>query len=328
MSTPSKEKSPKPKIPWYQDVDGFRIPGILSVEAYKSALAYKPRPDDLFIVTYPKCGTTWMQNIVACIFREGKPFTSALQFFTETPFLEMTGAKAAEVLKRPGALKLHLPFRLTPQSPEAKYIYVARNPKDCFVSFYYHTEGMPGYRFEDGSLDVFFELFIRGEVEFGDYFETTLSWWEHRNDPNVLFVTYEQLKKDTKSYVLKIAEFIDPKYREKLEKDEKMLQDVIHHSSFAFMKEHLNRNLLELMKMPREMVEQNPDIPQGMRTMLLSGNFQMMKKDAKEVNFVRKGIVGDWKNHLSPEQNARLEKRFKEKFAGTGLLELWKDDML
>ncbi|XP_055936225.1 sulfotransferase 1C2-like [Argiope bruennichi] len=239
----------------------------------------------------------------------------------------MTGAKAGEVLKRPGAIKLHLPFRLTPWSPEAKYIYVARNPKHCFVSLYYHTEGMPGYRFEDGNLDDFFELFMNGEVEFGDYFETTLSWWEHRNDPNVLFITYEQLKKDTKGYVLKIAEFIDSKYGEKLEKDEKMLQDVIHHSSFGFMKEHLNRHLTELMTMPREMIEQNPDIPQGLRKMLLSGNFQMMKKDAEGVNFVRKGIVGDWKTHLSPEQNARLEKKFMEKFAGTGLLELWKDDM-
>ncbi|KAF8768064.1 Sulfotransferase 1C2 like protein [Argiope bruennichi] len=326
MTSPGEENKPK-KTPFYQDVDGFRLPGVFSAEAYRSALTYKPRPGDLFIVTYPKCGTTWVQNIVACIFREGKPFTSALQFFTETPFLEMTGAKAGEVLKRPGAIKLHLPFHLTPWSPEAKYIYVARNPKDCFVSLYYHTEGMPGYRFEDGSLDDFFELFMNGEVEFGDYFETTLSWWEHRNDPNVLFITYEQLKKDTKGYVLKIAEFIDSKYGEKLEKDEKMLQDVIHHSSFGFMKEHLNRHLTELMTMPREMIEQNPDIPQGLRKMLLSGNFQMMKKNAEGVNFVRKGIVGDWKTHLSPEQNARLEKKFREKFAGTGLLELWKDDM-
>ncbi|CAL1276707.1 unnamed protein product [Larinioides sclopetarius] len=327
MSTPSKEKSQKPKIPWYEVVDGFKIPGMFSVEAYKSALAYKPRSDDLFIVTYPKCGTTWVQNIVGCIFRDGRSFGSAIEFFSDTPFLEMTGAEAAEKMKRPGAIKFHLPFHLIPWSPEAKYIYVARNPKDCCVSFYHHTESMPGYMFEDGEFDDFFELFINGEVDFGDYFDTTLSWWEHRNDPNVLFITYEQLKRDTVNNVLKIAAFIGPEYKEKLEKNDQMMEDVIHHSSFKFMKEHLNRYMEELGKIPKEMIRNNPDIPAGMREMLLVDKFEMKKKDSQGVNFIRKGIVGDWRNHFSPSQNARLEKKFRERFAGTGLLDLWKDDM-
>ncbi|GFT07943.1 sulfotransferase 1C2 [Nephila pilipes] len=122
----------KPKIPFYQDVEGYRIPGLFSSETYMSALGYKPRPDDLFIVTYPKCGTTWVQNIVACIFRDGKSFQSALEFLTETPFLEMTGAETVENTKRPCAIKTHLPFHVAPWSPAAKYIFVARNPKVIF----------------------------------------------------------------------------------------------------------------------------------------------------------------------------------------------------
>ncbi|GIY02107.1 sulfotransferase 1C2 [Caerostris extrusa] len=165
----SSEDQEKPKMPWYQDIDGFRIPGMFSVEAYKSGLAYKPRPDDLFIVTYPKCGTTWVQNIVACIFRDGKSFESAMEFLTDTPFLELTGAATAEKMKRPGAIKVHLPFHLTPWSPQAKYIFVARNPKDCCVSFYHHTVGTPCYHFVNGEFDDYFELFIDGKVDFGDY---------------------------------------------------------------------------------------------------------------------------------------------------------------
>ncbi|GFT81854.1 sulfotransferase 1 family member D1 [Trichonephila clavipes] len=288
-------KAQKPKLPFYQDVDGFKIPGFFSDEAYKSALAYKPRPDDLFIVTYPKCGTTWVQNIVASIFRDGKPFQSALEFFTETPFLEMAGAQAAENMKRPGAIKFHLPYHMTPQSLDAKYIFVARNPKDCCVSFYHHTEGIPGYQFEGGEFDVFFELFMNGEVEFGDYFDCVLSWYEHRNDPNVLFITYEELKKDIKSKVLKIAQFIGSQYKEKLEKDEKLLNDVILHSSFNFMKEHLNKHLLEMEKIPKEMIINNPDVPAGIRK-LFANDFKMAKKGSSDVTFVRK-VYREWKRH-------------------------------
>ncbi|KFM57663.1 Estrogen sulfotransferase, partial [Stegodyphus mimosarum] len=204
----------KKVLPQLQDTGyGFPIAKMFSLEAFKSALEYKPRPDDLFIVTYPKCGTTWVQNIVAGIFREGKPFTSALEFLSNTPFLEMAGAEAARTMKRPGAIKLHLPFHLTPWSSEAKYIFVARNPKDCCVSFYYHTKNIVGYKFQNGKFDDYFELFMEGKVDFGDYFDTLLSWYEHRNDPNILFITYEQLKKDVKSSVLKIAEFMGPKYK-------------------------------------------------------------------------------------------------------------------
>lgn len=72
---------------------------------------------------------------------------------------------------------------------------------------------MPGYRFKNGKFDDFFELFMEGEVDFGDYFDCLMSWYEHRNDQNVLFLTYEQLKKDTKEYVLKIAKFMGDKYQ-------------------------------------------------------------------------------------------------------------------
>lgn len=85
--------------------------------------------------------------------------------------------------------------------------------QDCCVSYYHHTKSIPGYRFVDGLFDDYFELFIDGLIDFGDYFDMTLSWYEHRNDPNVLFLTYEELKKDTDANVLKVAEFIGPKYK-------------------------------------------------------------------------------------------------------------------
>ncbi|GFX99635.1 sulfotransferase family cytosolic 1B member 1 [Trichonephila clavipes] len=316
--------------PFYQDVDGFRIPGVFSAEAFKSALAYKPKAGDLFIVTFPKCGTTWVQHIVTCILKNGKSFQSALEFFTKTPFLELIGGQAVENMKKPYSIKTHLPFHLTPWSASAKYIFVARNPKDCCVSFYHHTVDTPGYYFQDGKFDDFFELFIEGKVDFGDYFDTLLSWYEHRDDPNVLFITYEQLKNDARTCILKIAEFIGPQYKDKLEKDEKILEEIILHSSFNFMKDHVSKLMAELGIMIAnnpEVFANNQDIPSALRKVMLSGDFELSKKDAKKIALVRKGIIGDWRNHFSPAQNARLEKKFKEKTEGTDLKNLWKDDM-
>lgn len=313
-------------IPLYQDVDGFRIPGFFSADAYRSAIEYKPRPDDLLIVTYPKCGTTWVQNIVAGIFKKGEPFKSALEFLTQTPFLELTGASAAETMKRPGAIKLHLPFRLTPYSPEAKYIFVARNPKDCCVSFYHHTKSILGYQYVDGEFDDYFELFIKGEVDFGDYFDTLLSWYEHRNDPNVLFITYEQLKKNTSAVVLEISGFIGPEYREELENNPELLEKVIKHSSFGYMKEKLNEHFAELSSLPPEQIVNNPDLPEGIRK-AFSSKDAVFNSDASSVNFVRKGIVGDWRNHFSEEQNKRLEEKYRMRTQGTDIPKFWENCM-
>ncbi|KAG0443395.1 hypothetical protein HPB47_014967 [Ixodes persulcatus] len=103
-------------------------------------------------------------------------------------------------MARPGAIKTHMPFQLQPYSKDTKYLYIARNPYDCCVSFFYHTKGLPRYNFADGTFDEFFEMFIEGKVDTGDYFDNLLSWYEHRNDPNVLFLTYEDLKKDTAAW--------------------------------------------------------------------------------------------------------------------------------
>ncbi|KAH9381565.1 hypothetical protein HPB48_015851 [Haemaphysalis longicornis] len=101
----------------------------------------------------------------------------------------MTGAEGALMMKRPGTIKTHFLFSMIPWSSEAKYIYVCRNPKDCVTSFFYHTRGFSGYRFQRGTFSTFFELFFDGQTDSGDYFDNVLGWYEHRNDPNVLFLS-------------------------------------------------------------------------------------------------------------------------------------------
>lgn len=48
----------------------------------------------------------------------------------------------------------------------------------------------------------------QGEIQRGDWFHHVVSWWEHRDSENILFLKYEDLKKDTFSVMKRIAEFL------------------------------------------------------------------------------------------------------------------------
>lgn len=68
---------------------------------------------------------------------------------------------------------------------KGKYIYVARNPKDTAVSFYYHDRSKAGY---DGTWDEHLSLFLQGQVMYGSYFDNLLPWWQaSQTAANILY---------------------------------------------------------------------------------------------------------------------------------------------
>ncbi|KFM75292.1 Sulfotransferase 1C2A, partial [Stegodyphus mimosarum] len=318
------------RMTFSQTVEGLQIPGIISVEAFRSALNYKPRDDDVFIVTYPKCGTTWTQNILILIFNKGQPLKSQIEFHTASPYLDMTGAIAAEEMPRPNAIKFHLPYHLTPKSDKTKYIYVARNPKDCCVSYFHHMKNFPFYGFT-GTFNDYFELFISGNIDYGDYFDHVLGWYAHRNDSNVLFLTYEEMKEDTAGAILKIASFIDDSlYAETLRNDPEILNNIIKFSSFSYMKDTVNKQVEQMMSMSKEEITNsfmNSQLKRVITTFVHPNLEKMCREKDENSCFVRKGIVGDWKNYFSESQSRRMDEKFAERMKGTDLESLWKNYM-
>ena len=82
----------------------------------------------------------------------------------------------------------------------AKYIYVARNPKDVAVSFYYHLLRMKSI----GNLewDEFFEMFISGRTMFGPWFDHVLEWWQNKGQ-TITYMMVMKIKLNPSHYTMK-----------------------------------------------------------------------------------------------------------------------------
>uniref|UniRef100_A0A023FKG4 Putative sulfotransferase ixodes scapularis sulfotransferase n=1 Tax=Amblyomma cajennense TaxID=34607 RepID=A0A023FKG4_AMBCJ len=305
-----------PRGPVYRVIDGFTIDRYFSVELVRSALRYKPRPDDIFLVTFPKSGTVWLQQIGYLIFHDGVPAPSGLEFYKSSPFLEMFGAEDVEKMARPGFIKTHLNYGMIPKSANAKYVWVCRNPKDVCVSFFYHTKSFTGYDFSDGKFEDYFEVFLHGANDFGDYFDYVLSWYAHRNDPNVHLIHYEELKTDPRSEVLKLAAFLGKKYHRSLTQEPELLERILRFSTIDYMKDETAANIKAFFE---SQAGSDENLGPGIRHYL-----ETAAKYPRNSSYIRKGVLGDWKNHFTDDMNARLEKKIYDKLSGTEFIDLWK----
>lgn len=294
VDVPSKwiRQVPVHRQPVYVDTRYFKLSGVFKLELLEEAINYKPKKGDLFIATYPKNGTTWMQQIVHLIQNDAIPPETSAHLYANNFFIDMLGLEGLKSIKQLGSIKTHLPAELAPFNDDAKYIVVARNPKDVCTSYYHHHKKLNRFYQFDGDFNDFFDLFIGGQVEFGDYFHFINSWLTKKDQPNVMFITYEYMKKNPTDAVRRVAHFIDEKYGHRVDTDQEYLEKIVNYSSASEMKHRYDP-----------------------RTDSSGGS-----------SLVRKGQVNDWKNHLNREQSKLLSQRFKEEAEKNPLLmSLWDD---
>lgn len=157
---------------------------------------FESRRGDIILVSFPKCGTHWFQQVIQLILSGGQSAPDYFEYMRRTPIIERTGSETLEGLPFPRFLRTHLPMSKIRLSDEAKHVYVARNPWDCFIYYLYHTKNWPGSKNQDVTSEDFFNLFVNGKTEYGDFFDHLLPWYDRKDDANVLFLTYEQMKED------------------------------------------------------------------------------------------------------------------------------------
>uniref|UniRef100_A0A8C5WTE6 Sulfotransferase n=1 Tax=Laticauda laticaudata TaxID=8630 RepID=A0A8C5WTE6_LATLA len=176
----------------------IRLPGHLHTQSsLHSASNFEFQDTDVLLVTYPKSGTTWMQEILTLIHSDGnlEPIKT-LPNWARAPWLEHSYfQEQLQHMKCPRLLTTHLPQPvLAPALKKAKpkVIYVVRNPKDVVVS-YYHFQRMAKFFPEPSSFEGFLHDFMAGTVHYGSWFEHVKGWLSCREELGLFCVTYEEL---------------------------------------------------------------------------------------------------------------------------------------
>ena len=104
--------------------------------------------------------------------------------------------------------------------------------------------------------------------------------------PNILYLKYEDMHADLSGNVKKIADFLGI------------------HLEDSIVKKIVDLTTFDVMKM-------NP-----------SANYSWREADGRTAGsepFMRKGIVGDWRNHFTQKQSERFDSMYEKIMANTGL---------
>jgi aryl sulfotransferase len=281
--------------------------------------SFAPRPGDIVIATYPKSGTTWTQRIVdLLIFQDATPraFGKAsiwLDSRFAAPVGEALAALEAQTHRR--FIKSHLPFDALPIYDEVKYIHVARDGRDAFLSLHNHLRGMtPAMKAgiaaaaaaEPGAARLprpetpedprmFFQQWIaaeEGDCEAepaGDvsYFDFEASFWRERRRENLLLAHYADLKADLAGEMSRISAFLE------IDTPEDRLQSFADAARFDTMRAQAD--------------------------LLMPGLDAFFDRGVRR--FLHKGANGLWRNVLSAEDVARYEAAAERKL--TPVCRVW-----
>eukprot|EP00095_Tigriopus_kingsejongensis_P000451 snap_masked-scaffold217_size252476-processed-gene-0.6 protein:Tk00451 transcript:snap_masked-scaffold217_size252476-processed-gene-0.6-mRNA-1 annotation:"hypothetical protein DAPPUDRAFT_231919" len=257
--------------------------------------------DDLWIVTPPKCGTTWTQEIVWLLLNNVDLNAAQINQFYRIPFLELASIRPkadqpypdgkernednlplfqmhslryAESMPRPRVIKTHLPLCMLPEKllTTCKVVFVARNVMDMAVSYYYHTKLLLPMDFP---FEEFAQVYKEGGILQTPMIPMILEAWQQRDHPHMCFLTFENMKLDTMAAIRTLQKFLG------VHLEEKKLEQL--HAAVQF--ESLKKNTF---------VNKTKEFPN--------------QDQANGKSFIRKGIIGDWKNHFSQDMRAEWAK--------------------
>lgn len=266
----------------FNDIAGrFFVPA----EIGASVASWRPRPTDVVISPFAKCGTTWLQQIFHTLRTRGDMDFDDIS--RVVPWIEMATACGLDIeapqRAEPRGFKSHLGYDAIPSG--AKGIVSFRDPRDALVS---NFRFMEGWFIEPGTVSMtdFAGGWIDREAD-RSYWGHLLSWWRVRHDPAVLVMSYEQMVAQPEAGIRKVAAFCN------IALDENLLALTLERSSMAYMLTHKER-FDDAMN--RQISELRCGLPSG--------------SDAAKV---RQGGIGGHETDLTADILARLDARWRER---------------
>ncbi|XP_073943694.1 sulfotransferase 1 family member D1-like [Choristoneura fumiferana] len=272
------------------------------------------RPDDVWVATFPRCGTTWTQELVWLVqnnldykkaaeisLLERYLFIELFTFMHEQlsvfEDLDLDGVMG-EVMKTPGYImaekmpsprfiKTHLPMSLL--SPNlldtSKVVYVARDPRDAAVSFYYHNKRFKIHDYV-GDFKSYWYLFQKNLIPWSPFWAHVKEAWALRYHPNMLFMFYEDMLKDLPAAIKRVAKFFGKTY------SEQQMRTLCEHLDFKNFKNNSSVNF-ETMN--------HPLINEGSEA------------------FVRQGKAGGWAEHFDDDMRRQAREWVERHLQDTDL---------
>ncbi|KAL7640196.1 UNVERIFIED_CONTAM: hypothetical protein RMT77_009610 [Armadillidium vulgare] len=287
---------------------------------------FEVRDTDIFVVTFPKSGTNWIQEIVWNLVHNPNldnpdsdisidircPFMELDYFFLVkgSPSFDESGPiiktfnrlcpgknwrdgvlyNIAEHSPDPRLLKHHIPYTfLNPAMlKKGKMICLARDPRDVIASGFHYLRHH-ALTTEKMTIEHYVQDLMDGKI-YGTYWEHMRLNWSRRNDPNYLFLFYEDLKADPKGNIKKIDQFIGTN------RNDKQLDNIVKCTSFSYMKEK---------------TKHNPPTS-------FDNVFLKTESADKSVTFFRKGKAGSWKEDIPEHLHGKINSWIKENLKDFG----------
>ncbi|KAK1361662.1 Sulfotransferase [Heracleum sosnowskyi] len=215
-------------------------------------LHFQPRENDVFLVTAPKSGTTWLKAILYALINRQihHPQDAHHPLLNKTPhqlvpFFELTKSSEYDSFFSDSSRRIfacHIPIASLPKSiteddgsTNIKIVFLCRDIKDNFASLYHFSNNTNlGSTFL--SLEETFDLYCKGVTAGGPIWDQILGYWkESLESPNkVLFMRYEELKSEPHVQLKRLAQFLGKPFSTEEEISD-MIEQIISLCSFGNM---------------------------------------------------------------------------------------------